>query len=232
MTILILHGWGQNKNVWNDFISKFDGVSVIALDLPGFGDEPLISNEWGVPEYADWVESKISELKLNNVILLGHSFGGRISSYLASKRPVWLKALILTASPSIYRPSLSTKLKIRKYKILKWVAKMLGREYRKQQTGNSELANADSEGLGKIFRKVVPFDQTEELKMINVPTLLLWGEKDDAVPLSIAREMNELIKSGNSYQTNLEIITDSGHQVVQESPFLSYGIIKKFIESL
>ncbi len=224
MTILILHGWGQGKTVWNDFISRFEGVSVIALDLPGFGDEPLVSNEWGVPEYADWVESKISEMKLNDVILLGHSFGGRISSYLASKRPAWLKALILTGSPSIYRPSLSTKFKIKKYKILKWVSKRL-KAHSPRLT--ADLGDADKKGLGKIFRKVVPFDQTEELGRIDVPTLLLWGENDEPVPLRIAHEINQLVAG-----SQLEIINNAGHQVVQESPFLSYGIIKKFIETL
>lgn len=224
MTILILHGWGQDKKVWEEFSSRFESNEVIAFDLPGFGEEPLISSEWGIPEYANWVESKISEMKLNDVILLGHSFGGRIASYLASQRPEWLKALILTGSPSIYRPSLSTKFKIKKYKILKWISKRL-KAHSPRLT--ADLGDADKRGLGKIFRKVVPFDQTEELKKINVPTLLLWGENDEPVPLRIAHEINQLIEG-----SQLEIIKNTGHQVVQESPFLSYGIIKKFVESL
>ncbi len=224
MKIVVLHGWGQNRKVWVEFASRFEPNEVIAIDLPGFGDEPLVSDDWGIPEYASWVMSKISKMNLNDVILLGHSFGGRISTFIASEQPEWLRALILTGSPSIYRPTLITKLKIKKYKVLKWISNKLNL---KPQKISVDLTDADKRGLGKIFRKVVPFDQTELLKKINTPTLLLWGENDEPVPLRIAYEINQLINN-----SKLEIIQNTGHQVVQESPFLSYGIIKKFIESL
>jgi pimeloyl-ACP methyl ester carboxylesterase len=59
------------------------GTTATAIDLPGFGSEKLINDTWGVPEYADWVISQISDRE--DVILLGHSFGGRIT--VASKHP-------------------------------------------------------------------------------------------------------------------------------------------------
>lgn len=218
--VVILHGWGQNKELWQDIINKFQAEDVIAIDLPGFGKEPLADPEWGIPEYADWVKNKIEQLNTQDVILLGHSFGGRISSFIASENPNWLKGLILYGAPCIYRPSNQVKNKIRIYKLLK----KLGL---KRKSNNSELNSADKQGLGKIFRKVVNFDQTQILPKINAPTLLVWGENDTEVPVRIAKEINSLINN-----SKLVILQNSDHNVHLENPNIFYGTIKTFIDSI
>jgi len=218
--ILVLHGWGQNKESWQEIVSKFEDDTVIAIDLPGFGGEPLSNREWGIPEYAEWVEKYITTHELGNVILLGHSFGGRIASYLASKNPSWLRTLVLYGAPSIYRPSINIKVKISIYKLLK----SLG--FRRKNT-NQELNDADNKGLGKIFRNVVTFDQTEYLPLIRAKTLLIWGEKDTEVPLRIATEMNALIS-----ESKLVLLEGLGHNAHLENPTLFYGKIKQFCETL
>ena len=220
-TLIILHGWGQDRSVWHKFAADFDAANAIAWDLPGFGAEPLVSEDWGVPDYATWVVNKIESQKLENVVLCGHSFGGRISSYIAAQHPAWLRGLILDGAPSIYRPSLDIKAKI----LLAKLMKRLG--VKRRVIGNSELQNANSRGLGQIFRKVVNFDQTELLPKINVPTLLIWGEKDDIVPLRIAYEIQKLIPA-----SQLKVIPGAGHHTYQHNPYLFYGTVKNFIESL
>lgn len=223
--IIVLHGWGQNKQIWQSFLDSVNYDKAIALDFPGFGEEALVSETWGVPDYADWLEEKISTLNVDkaSVILLGHSFGGRVSVDLAARNPEWLKAVILCGTPALYNPSNTVKLKILAAKILK---KLRLNKILKSNFKSNELLDADKNGLGKIFRKVVVFDQTESLEKIKVPTLLLWGSKDDAAPLSMAHKINNLVEN-----SQLEIIQDVGHQTVQESPYLSHAIIKKFIQS-
>lgn len=222
-TIVILHGWGQDSTTWTKFIdiaqAKF---KVLSLDLPGFGTEPLISDAWGIPEYATWVEDKIKQSKLSDIVLIGHSFGGRIGSYIAAKNPKWLKKLVLYGAPVIYRPSISVQVK-------KWVApklKKLGLGFLKKFMGNKELMEADEKSLGKIFRTIVTFDQTERAKNISLPTLLLWGKNDTVVPLRIADELKTIIPG-----SNLEVIPFGDHNIHIHNPHLFYGIVKKFIES-
>lgn len=222
--IIVLHGWGQSKEVWQSFIDSIDYDKAVALDFPGFGKEPLIDDNWGVPDYANWLEQKIMQLNTDKspIILLGHSFGGRVSVDLAARNPEWLKAVILCGTPALYNPNLSTKLKIWAAKIFKLLKlnKIIKTSFKSE-----ELSEADKSGLGKIFRKVVVFDQTESLKKIKVPTLLLWGSKDTAAPVSMAQKINNLIEN-----SQLEIIQDAAHQTIQESPYLSHAIIKKFIQ--
>ena len=219
MTLVILHGWGQSSEFWQEFISRFEDTKIIALDLPGFGKEPIISPNWGIPEYANWVKEKIEAVNLKDVVLLGHSFGGRIASYVASVNPNWLNELILYGAPCIYRPSKKTKLKIKTYKFLKTLGL-------KGKSNNQELTDADNKGLGKIFRKVVVFDQTEILKNIKVKTLLVWGENDIECPIEIGKEINNLIPS-----SQLIVLDNLGHNAHLENSNLFYGTIKNFIQN-
>ena len=222
-TVVILHGWGQSKASWQGAFESVPDMYVVALDLPGFGAEPLppaIGSEWGILEYAAWVREKIESESLQSVILLGHSFGGRIAAHIASERPQWLRALILYAAPCVYRPSVEVTFK----KKIASVANLFG--LKGKYRGNTELVEADSRGLGGIYRRVVNFDQTAALKKIAVPTLLLWGEKDVDVPLRIAREMQSLIPA-----SRLEILPGLGHNAHIENPNLLYGVVKKYIHT-
>ena len=229
-TVVILHGWGQNKTFWAGAFTGVSDVSIIIFDLPGFGAEPLPRDgaDWGIPHYAAWVREKIEKEKLDGVVLLGHSFGGRIAAHLAGERPSWLAALILYGAPCVYRPSFSVRIKKKIARLAKVFSKFFGRMsglsggYR----GNPELTEAEHGGRGGIFRRVVGYDQAEALKKITVPTLIIWGEKDAVVPLRIAHEMSRLVSG-----SRLEVLPGLGHNAHIENPNLFYGVAKKFIEN-
>jgi pimeloyl-ACP methyl ester carboxylesterase len=210
-TLVVLHGWKHDKSKWDDFIKRFAPGEVIIFDLPGFGEEKLINDRWGIPQYSAWVRERVETYNVHNVILLGHSFGGRIAGYVASEHPEWLKGLILYGSPSLYRPSPSVRLKIAIAKLLK---KMGG-------------AKKNKDLMYPIFKRAVTFDQTTTLPKIAVPTLLLWGENDSEVPTSIAKETHALIPD-----SQLIIMQDAGHNAHLDNPNLFYGIVKKFINGI
>lgn len=225
MTLVVLHGWGQSRESWGHFADSFkneEKVKVVVIDLPGFGKEPLVSDTWGILEYVKWTRNKIDTLaQKDGVVLLGHSFGGRVASVIASQKPSWLKGLILYAAPSLYRPSWSVQMKV----ALAKVAKQLG--WRWNPWRNDELEQADHEGMGKIFRHTVRFDQTKLLPKITAPTLLIWGRDDDIVDQAIAQEMHHLIP-----QSQLVVLDDLGHNAHLENLALFYGTVQTFLHSL
>lgn len=216
MKIIILHGWGHNGDLWANLAQQL-GKDSFAIDMPGFGEEPLVQDDWGVPNYAEWVTKKIS--KHREVILVGHSFGGRIASEIASKNPVWLRALILSGAPCLYRPSLFIKIRIQIYKTSKVFAPRILRSlfYYGDLKKSGEME--------KIFRKVVIFDQTNQLRNIKAPTLVIWGGKDKQVPLRIAHEVNSLIRN-----SELKVIENTGHNTYLENPESFLACVKSFID--
>lgn len=224
MKIVLIHGWNQSKKIWDQIINNFD-FKTVAIDLPGFGNENLISKEWGVQEYTRWLKERIGKLKpnKNSIVLVGHSFGGRIATRIALENPRWLKAIVLSGSPSIYRPNTKTRVLISIYKLLKiFIPRKIKLIFLPK-----ELKKAYVSGLDEIFRRVVTYDQTPSLSKISVPTLLIWGENDTEVPLHIPKEMNNKIKN-----CKLSIIENAGHNSFLDNPTLFIGYVKKFINEI
>ena len=98
INLIYLHGWGQNINMMmpiaKPFIKKYN---VLIIDLPGFGDSEEPSSVWSIYDYADMVHELAKDCKMKNPILIGHSFGGKISLVYASMYDT--KKLVLLASP-------------------------------------------------------------------------------------------------------------------------------------
>lgn len=223
MHVVILHGWGQSKGLWQPVVSRLgDVMTVTAIDLPGFGDEPLQSTEWGVKEYADWAADHIAALG-GDIALVGHSFGGRVALELAARHPSWLRGLVLMGAPCLYRPSLALQMKKKLFHLGRRAVPASVRE----RLINPDLRYAEAAGLGDIFRRVVSWDQTPLLPRVAVPTLLLWGEHDHSARLGIAREMRDGIRGAA-----LDVLPGLGHNPHIDNPLLVYGKIASFVAGL
>ncbi len=218
--LLILHGWGGSLLSWakvQELLSQ-NGFRVIALDLPGFGKSQPPQEVWGVEEYAQFVLEFAEEIGLGKFILLGHSFGGQIATYIAAHYPEKLEKLILVSPAAIRRePGMKTKLlggvaKIGNVFISLIPISSLRKVVRKvfyKVIGKRDYAKA--QGIMRdIFRKVTRQDMSPLFSKISTPTLLVWGEKDDYVPFSDAAILNKEIK-------NSKLITFPG---VKHSPHL------------
>ena len=112
--ILLLHGWGQNIAMMKPVADPFtDEYNVLIVDLPGYGDseDPLYA--WTVNDYVECFKEMFEKLNIDKPILIGHSFGGKISLLYASKYEV--EKLVLFGSPFKQEVTkVSLKLKILK----------------------------------------------------------------------------------------------------------------------
>ena len=189
--IVLLHGWGQNIEMMRpvgDNLEKDYHITII--DLPGFGGSEEPKYVWKIFDYVEMLHQLFGELGIKKPILMGHSFGGKISLLYASKYPV--EKLVLFASP--FRPGLK-KIPL-KTKILKMLKKLPGMnhiaEKAKKHIGSVDYRNA-SPLLRAIMVDHVNLDITEEIKKINVPAILIWGDKDLAVPIDEAYILESLL---------------------------------------
>jgi pimeloyl-ACP methyl ester carboxylesterase len=221
-TIIILHGWGHNAGLWQGFKSKLEnvGYKVLIEDLPGFGSRTGQAVDIDVPKYACWFKSNFKEvLEQGNVILIGHSLGGRIGIELAQNNPAWLDKLILIGTPGIYEPSTKVSL-IKKLGFLKKLPFINSLAYNL----NPEYESAKLNNLRETYQNVVSNNQKDILHLISKPTLLIWGQNDLTVPVSIAEQMHKLILN-----SDLKLIPNSGHSPHLDNPDLLFGIIKSWI---
>lgn len=190
-TIVLLHGWGQNIEMMKPIGDKFSKThNIVILDLPGYGKSSEPESVWSVFDYADMIHEFLNELKIDNPILMGHSFGGKVSLYYASKYSV--EKLVLFASP--YRPELKkVPMKVKVLKTLKKVPILNKLEgFAKKHIGSTDYKNA-TPIMRDILVKTVNLDITEHVKKIKCPTLIFWGTNDTAVNIKSAYELEKLI---------------------------------------
>jgi pimeloyl-ACP methyl ester carboxylesterase len=188
--VVLLHGWGQNIEMMKPLgDSLADHYRITIIDLPGFGlsKEPLYA--FTIFDYTEVVHELLMELKINNPIMMGHSFGGRISIVYASKYKV--NKLVLFGSPCVRHEYKSVKQSILKaLKKVKLFTPLVN--FMKKHTGSVDYRNA-SPMMRDILVKTVNQDLSENAKKIKCPTLLIWGENDEAVPVSEAKELDNLL---------------------------------------
>ena len=191
-TIVLLHGWGQNiammKCIGDRFIKTH---RVIILDLPGYGESTEPTSVWSVYDYVECVHKLLTNLKVSSPILIGHSFGGKISLLYASMYDT--KKLICLASPykkAVERLSIKTKA-LKLAKKIPVINKL--EDFAKKHIGSTDYKSA-SVMMRKILVNTVNLDLTNEVKKISCPTLLIWGTSDNAVPYDDALELESLIK--------------------------------------
>lgn len=189
--IVLLHGWGQNIKMMEGLGNQFiDTNRIIIVDLPGYGKSAEPKKVWTVDDYVLFLKELLDKLHVDDPIIIGHSFGGKIGLLYASKYKV--KKLICLASP--YKKS--SKEKSLKLKILKAAKKIpvLNKleGFAKRHIGSADYKNA-SEMMRKILVETVNYDISDQLYKIKCPTLLIWGTMDQAVSVNDAYELERLI---------------------------------------
>jgi len=232
--LLILHGWDGSSNSWREVqkILAKEKIKVIVPDLPGFGKSISPPSAWTVSDYSRFVLNFINKIGEEKVNLLGHSFGGRVAIKFAVSYPEKLKKLILCASAGVKHPLTLSQLIIlkvsivgnfffskRPFKRLKDIAQ----NFFYTLLRHKDYAKAKGV-MKETLKKVLEEDLKPELCQIKANTLLIWGEKDKAVPLEDAHLMKETIP-----QSVLEIIPGASHTPNLEFPEKLAEIVRNFL---
>ena len=189
--IVFLHGWGQNIQMMKPVADEFERTNrIIIIDFPGFGESDEPSYAWTNIDYVNMLSEFFKKIDVTNPILVGHSFGGRISLLYASMHDV--KKLVLFGSPfkkEIKKDSLKTKT-LKALKKVPGINKLEG--FAKKHIGSNDYRKA-SELMRQVMVNSINHDMTDDVKKIKCPTLIIWGTLDEAVPLERAYELEKLI---------------------------------------
>lgn len=230
--IVLMHGWGCKLETLASIRRTLEHkMRVYSIDLPGHGksDEPC--EVWGVEQYTRLVEKFIDRLNIVHPILLGHSFGGRISILLSSRHDI-PKVLLVDAAGVKPRRPLKYYIKVYTYKTLKRVLPLIFGKNKGQQlidkyrgkAGSADY-NAASPMMKAILSKCVNEDLCHVMPQIKASTLLIWGENDTATPLADAKKMERLIPDAG-----LVSFPDCGHYSFLDNPGGFRAVITEFLK--
>lgn len=232
--VILMHGWGCTHTTVASIenILAGLGMAVHNVDFPGFGNSPEPPETWGVEEYTRLIEDYCRKEGIENPVLIGHSFGGRVAILFSSRNKVSKVVLVDAAG---VKPSRSLKyyLKVYRFKLYKKLCYLIfGKEKGEQKIeqarkakGSADYASA-SPRMRAILSKVVNEDLCHVMPDIKAPTLLIYGKNDTATPVKDAKKIEKLIPD-----SGLVVFEEAGHYSFLDRPGQFAGVITSFMKS-
>lgn len=231
--VILMHGWGCDHTTVNSiasFLSPY--MHIYNLDLPGHGKSDEPPTIWGIEDFTALIEEFVRTLGIENPVLIGHSFGGRIALLFSSRNKV-LKNILVDSAGIKPKRGLSYYWKIYSYKLIKKLLLLIyGKDKGKAKVKKwrEGKGSADYRNSSDIMKGVMSRCVNEDLKYvmpdIKAPTLLIWGEDDTATPLSDARTMERLIPDAG-----IVSFPGCGHYSFLDNPFGFKSVVRDFLKN-
>lgn len=228
-TIVLLHGFGANKDNFTRFVRKLtDKYHIIVPDNAGFGESSRIDNaQYDSDAQATRLHQLITQLHLQQIHLGGSSMGGHISLAFAAKYPQQVKSLLLIDSGGFWsvprmpifanfgsgeNPLIIKNEEdyIKLYDVVMtnppFVPKLMLREFAQDSIKNAKLERT-------IAAQLAADPIEERAKTVKTPTLVIWGKEDKLLNVQTTATIKALMP-----QSQIIIMENTGHLPMLEAP--------------
>ena len=244
-TILMIHGFGADKDNWPRFSRPLTArYHVIALDLPGFGDSSKPEASYDVGTQVERLNAFAKAIGLHKLHLIGNSMGGHIAALYAARHPEEVLSVALLNNAGVNAPQASELFKrldrgdanpllvrnaddFNNMLDFLFVEKPPLPESLKQYLAQRAMASHDfnQKIFSQLRERYIPLEP--ELAKIQVPTLLLWGDQDQILDVSSIKVMQPLLK-----QPSVVIMQACGHLPMIERPEETAEHYQAFLDSV
>ena len=244
-TLVFLHGFGGNKDTWNRVVAQWDDkYHVIVIDLPGHGESVLNKTlGYTTTDQAQKLDTFLKAKKLKNFSLVGHSMGGAIALRYLEYHENNVKTLILIGAMGMVQTKsdgvklveqsdknplydVCTKERLETlldYSLYKppYIQHLIKGALLSQKCARRDLEKVMYEDLYKDV------DLSDVAKMIQIPTLILWGDKDRMMHIDNATLFHDTIQG-----SQLVILKEIGHVPLLEDPKQTADVIDRFMKQM
>ncbi|MBT0813173.1 alpha/beta hydrolase [Litoribacter ruber] len=242
LTLLFLHGWCIDGTYWEKQVEYFaHQYNVYAIDLPGFGKSKAERANWTIEEYANDVTIFIDQLKLQNVVIVGHSMAGEIMLEIAMNQHPSIKGIVGVDNFKFIDVEFTPE----QMKQMADFFPMLEKDFKNSATVYADMmlfhpttpeevkervkhdfANTDSViGYGTFMNQMqYAHSDAQRLEMLNFKLYLI---NSDAYPTNLTGLKNHC-KSGFQVET----IAGTGHFPMIEKPEEFNGILDKMLAQI
>lgn len=247
--VLMIHGYGGSFRNYSHLAEEMkDDFRVIRVDLPGFGlsDAPQGYENGGdiVEMYRQFMQDFIPEVVGDSMYVFGNSMGGWMAWEIAANMPERIQGLVLLCAAGYdMEEVVKTVVPLFRLKPVRYIfSRGVPMAYSKNKLkilfanpanirpenviSSNEITN--KEGNLPWMMTMAASGQTPDtskITSIQVPTLIIWGEKDRLIPMDHAFRFERDIKGSKSIT-----YPDAGHLPMVEQPERVYADFKKYFK--
>jgi pimeloyl-ACP methyl ester carboxylesterase len=236
--IIFSHGWLEDCSIWGPQVESFTkNYAVILYDHRGHGrsDKPKVGEgNYSVQVLANDLYALAQKLNLEKPVLVGFSLGGYAAILLALEHPEKISKLVLVGTTAKMALPTSAKFWLLgigvfySYETYLRMSCKYGRFYKpSKQIVDEELARAlkvEKSIASECWKELTEkYDVRDKVSRIEVPTLIIVGEKDK-INLKASQYLNREIKG-----SELRIVPSSGHTVMVEKTEEFNHVLEEFI---
>lgn len=237
--LVLLHGFTQDSRVWKPQLESLSKhFTVIAWDAPGAGLSADPPDTFGMGDWADCLAALLDSARIQRAHVLGISWGGVLAQEFYRRHPRYVTSLILAGTNAGWTGSFGDSIAgVRLAACMDDAAlspRDLVTKYLPGMFGDAPPQNIKEEltkimydvhpaGFRQMAKAIAAADTRTVLMNTSVPVLLLWGDSDKRVPVSVAHALQDKIPAAK-----LEIISMTGHMSNMESPGEFNKIVKDF----
>jgi pimeloyl-ACP methyl ester carboxylesterase len=249
--LVLVHGYRGDHHGLEAFAGGLTDFNVYSPDLPGFGTSAALNVEHSLNSYADWFKAFLQEIKLENPLVVGHSFGTLVVSATEAKLGLFEKIVLVNPVAGGRIVGVS-KLLMEFVKFYYWVAhivpEVMGNRMTKTYLLVDSMSAYTTKSKDKTLRKWVKEQHrthfnsfansqvvweayvastenvvTPYVKEIHKPVLLIAAELDEITPVSAVYEFARTMDHAEVYE-----IKGCGHLVHYEAADEAIDVINKF----
>jgi esterase len=248
--MLLLHGFMAHAHSWDDFASDFrERYHIIALDQRGHGDSQWSEDEaYSLDDHFSDIATLVEVLELKDLILVGHSMGGRNALFYTSCHPQNVERLILVDARPANSAKASERLRhdlfhlplqassldeiaqaiqmLYPYVSIEMCHDLASHGYKEERLGGPFVPKYDARmGLHSDQKGCVTEDLWAFMKNVICPTLVVRGEESPFLSREDAQKMSLTISKGEWVE-----IPQATHMPVQENPAVFKRVISDFLK--
>jgi pimeloyl-ACP methyl ester carboxylesterase len=239
--LLLLHGWPTNSREWHAQLEGLDdGFRVVAWDALGAGQSSDPPEEFRLRDWADVLAAFLQALGPQGVHVGGLSWGGGLALELYRRHPAMVRSLILMGAYAGWAGSLPAETVQQRLELMErnlqapiedWAPALIRTLVADDAPGEitDELASIIAElhpaATRIALRAFAEADLRGVLPQVDVPTLLLYGERDERAPRSVWEPLHSTIPGAE-----LVLIPNAGHMIDMEAPGRVNEEIRAFLK--
>ncbi len=225
--VILIHGLGSSAETWAAVVPMLSKEFLVyALDLPGFGRTPLAPEGTNISTHVLYLERFLDALGYPRVTLVGNSLGGWIATRFAVEHPERVERLYLLNSAGLRRENLHSPYAEDRIAANRSLEKMLGYSLPVPKFVLDALVrNSQTPAYAGFIRGYDPREELDTvLAHVQVPTTIIWGERDNLLPLICAHDFHRGIAN-----SELVLLPRVGHMPQIQNPVQVAHIIMQNI---